>query len=89
MNRIVPHLWFDKEAREAADFYCSAFPNSTIASSIVLRDTPSGDCDLVSFQLAAQPFKAISAGPLFKFNPSISFILNFNASQGRPREDLE
>jgi predicted 3-demethylubiquinone-9 3-methyltransferase (glyoxalase superfamily) len=41
MNRIVPHLWFDKEAREAADFYCSAFPNSSIVSSIVLRDTPS------------------------------------------------
>jgi predicted 3-demethylubiquinone-9 3-methyltransferase (glyoxalase superfamily) len=41
MNRIVPHLWFDKEALEAADFYCSAFPNSAIANSIVLRDTPS------------------------------------------------
>jgi predicted 3-demethylubiquinone-9 3-methyltransferase (glyoxalase superfamily) len=40
-----------------------------------LHDTPSGDCDVVSFQLAGQPFMAISAGPLFEFNPSISFHL--------------
>lgn len=89
MSKIVPHLWFDKEAREAADFYCSAFPNSAVTSSTVLRNTPSGDCDLISFNLAGQPFMAISAGPLFKFNPSISFILNFDPSKGRSREDLE
>ncbi|GEM84165.1 VOC family protein [Meiothermus hypogaeus] len=88
MPGIVPHLWFEQEAREAAVFYCSVFPDSKITSTVVLRDTPSGDCDLVSFELAGQPFMAISAGPLFKFNPSVSFILNFDPSQGRTREDL-
>jgi predicted 3-demethylubiquinone-9 3-methyltransferase (glyoxalase superfamily) len=38
-----------------------------------VRDTPSGDCDIVGFALSGQPFMAISAGPLFRFNPSISF----------------
>ncbi len=89
MLTIVPHLWFDQEAKEAAAFYCSAIPGSKINSSVVLRDTPSGDCDLVSFELAGQPFMAISAGPLFKFNPSTSFILNFDPSQGRTQQDLE
>ncbi|AWR86009.1 VOC family protein [Meiothermus taiwanensis] len=89
MFKIVPNLWFDKEAAEAARFYCDAIPGSRINSLVVLRDTPSGDCDLVSFELAGQPFMAISAGPLFKFNPSISFILNFDPSQGRTRQDLE
>jgi predicted 3-demethylubiquinone-9 3-methyltransferase (glyoxalase superfamily) len=73
MRRITPHLWFDREAREAAEFYVSLLPDSKVTNITTLRDTPSGDCDVVSFQLARQPFMAISAGPLFKFNPSISF----------------
>jgi len=73
MQKITPHLWFDKEAKEAAGFYTSLFENSRITSTTTLHDTPSGDCDVVSFELARQPFMAISAGPLFKFNPSISF----------------
>jgi predicted 3-demethylubiquinone-9 3-methyltransferase (glyoxalase superfamily) len=76
MNRITPHLWFDKEAREAAEFYCSIFPSSRITNLTTIRDTPSGDCDVVSFELSGQPFMAISAGPLFKFNESVSFIVN-------------
>jgi predicted 3-demethylubiquinone-9 3-methyltransferase (glyoxalase superfamily) len=75
MRRITPHLWFDKEAKAAAEFYCSVFPNSKITSLQTLRDTPSGDCDVVSFELNGQPFMAISAGPLFKFNESISFMV--------------
>ncbi len=75
MPQIVPHLWFDKEAKEAAEFYASIFPDSTITNVTTLRDTPSGDTDVVSFELAGQPFMAISAGPLFKFNESISFIV--------------
>ncbi len=74
-QKIVPHLWFDKEAREAAEFYASIFPDSRVTNITTLRDTPSGDCDVVSFELAGQPFMAISAGPLFKFNESISFMV--------------
>lgn len=75
MKKITPHLWFDKEAKEAAQFYTSVFPNSKIKSIQTLHNTPSGDVDVVSFELSGAPFQAISAGPLFKFNPSISFTV--------------
>jgi predicted 3-demethylubiquinone-9 3-methyltransferase (glyoxalase superfamily) len=51
MKPITPHLWFDKDAKEAAQFYCSVFPNSKITSVRTLRDTPSGDCDVVAFEM--------------------------------------
>ncbi|OGG12914.1 hypothetical protein A2773_01760 [Candidatus Gottesmanbacteria bacterium RIFCSPHIGHO2_01_FULL_39_10] len=76
MQKITPHLWFDKEVKEAVEFYVSIFPNSKITNITTLRNTPSGDCDVVSFVLSDQPFMAISAGPLFKFNEAISFIVN-------------
>ena len=78
MQKIIPHLWFDKEAREAADFYASVFPESEVVHTTVLHDTPSGDCDVVTFKVWNLTFMAISAGPLFKINPSISFIVNFD-----------
>lgn len=73
MKKISPHLWFDKQAREAAEFYVSVLPGSKVTHVTTLSGTPSGDCDLVSFELAGMPFMAISAGPLFQFNPSVSF----------------
>ena len=81
MQKIIPHLWFDKEAKAAAEFYTSLFPDSQVTNLTTLHDTPSGDCDLVSFKLWGYSFMAISAGPLFKFNPSISFMVNFDPSQ--------
>jgi predicted 3-demethylubiquinone-9 3-methyltransferase (glyoxalase superfamily) len=82
-QRIVPHLWFDKEAREASDFYCTVFPDSRITGTATLRNTPSGDTDIVSFELWGRRFQAISAGPLFRFTSSISFMVNFDPSQDR------
>ena len=78
---IIPHLWFDRQAAEAATFYCSIFPKSEITTQATLRDTPSGDSDLLSFSLWGVPFMAISAGPYFQINPSISFIVNFDPSR--------
>jgi len=75
-QKIVPHLWYDKEAKEAAAFYTSVFPNSRINHTSAIRNTPSGDTDIVSFELMGYEFMAISAGPFFKFNPSVSFIVN-------------
>ena len=75
MSRITPHLWFDRQAREAAELYVSVLPDSRMRHVTTLRNTPSGDADLVSFDLAGLPFMAISAGPLFTFNPSISFLI--------------
>ena len=83
MPTITPHLWYDNEAREAAEFYTSVFPKSSITHVTTLHDTPSGDSDIVSFKLWDHPFMAISAGPLFKFNPSISFMVNFDPSQDK------
>ncbi len=81
MQNITPHLWFDQEAREATEFYTSLFPDSKVTNITTLHDTPSGDSDIVSFELAGQSFMAISAGPLFKFNPSVSFFVNFDPSR--------
>lgn len=75
MSKITPHLWFDREAIEAAEFYAATFPRSSVTDVTTIRDTPSGDTDIVSFELCGQPFQAISAGPLFRFNPSISFAV--------------
>jgi predicted 3-demethylubiquinone-9 3-methyltransferase (glyoxalase superfamily) len=77
MQNIITHLWFDKEAKEATAFYASLFPNSKIKSVSTITGTPSGDCDIVRFDLHGQPFMAISAGPFFKFNPSISLFVEF------------
>lgn len=80
-QKIVPHLWFDKEAKEAAGFYTSIFPDSRVTSTTTIYDTPSGDCDIISFELFGHEFMSISAGPLFKFNPSVSFIVNCNTRE--------
>ncbi|KTC81496.1 VOC family protein [Legionella brunensis] len=83
MQKITPHLWFDKEAKEAANFYTSIFSNSKIVNIATIHEvpTPTGDCDIVTLELLGYPFMAINAGPLFKFNPSISFIVNFDPSR--------
>lgn len=91
---ITPHLWFDNNAKQAAEFYCSLFPRSEISNETILHDTPSdtpsGDTDIVTFVLGGQPFMAMSAGPLFKFNPSLSFMVNFDPSRDPDaRENLD
>ncbi|MBL7698039.1 MAG: VOC family protein [Chitinophagaceae bacterium] len=78
MKQIIPHLWFDKEAKEAAEFYTSLFPDSKVINTAEVKNTPSSDTDVVTFEIWGQKFMAISAGPLFKFNPSVSFMVNFD-----------
>lgn len=75
MQKIVPHLWYDKEAKEAALFYISLFEGSKLLNVTSLENTPSGNAELVSFDLSGQKFQSISAGPFFKFNPSISLMV--------------
>jgi predicted 3-demethylubiquinone-9 3-methyltransferase (glyoxalase superfamily) len=77
-QRIIPHLWFDREAKEATAFYASVFPDSAVTNVTTLHDTPSGDAGVVSFELRGHKFMAINGGPIFKPNPSISFIVNFD-----------
>src|SRR5690606_5036172 len=80
-QKIIPHLWFDREAKEAAEFYAAVFPNSKVTNLFLLKDTPSGDCDVVEFEVWGYSFMAISAGPYFQKNPSISFMVNFDPSR--------
>ncbi|MGN6608165.1 MAG: VOC family protein [Jatrophihabitans sp.] len=77
MSTITPHLWFDRQAREAAEFYGEVFPDSGLTSSSVIGDTPDGETEVVTFRVWGQDFMAISAGPRFTITPAISFIVNF------------
>lgn len=91
MQKITPHLWFDTQAKEAADFYVAAFGNgSKVTHNSVIRDTPSGDCNVVAFDLCGYSFMGIGAGPAFKINPTISFMVNFDPSKdAKAREYLD
>jgi predicted 3-demethylubiquinone-9 3-methyltransferase (glyoxalase superfamily) len=82
-HKITPHLWYDKEAVEAAKFYTSVFPDSKILHSVTLHDTPSpsGDTTVVDFQLLGQRFKAINGGPEFKFNEAISLMVSCDSQK--------
>lgn len=68
MQKIIPHLWYDTEVKEAVTLYSSLFENSKILNETIIEDTPSGDAKIINFELAGQQFAAISAGPYFKFN---------------------
>ncbi len=75
MQKIIPHLWFDTEAEEAAEFYASIFRGTKIVNRVKLRNTPSGSAVLFTLELFGQVFYLISTGPYFKLNPSISFLV--------------
>lgn len=81
-QKIIPHLWYDKgKAIEAAEMYVDVFGrDSKVLSKSVMENTPSGDVETVSFKLWDMEFAAISAGTEFTFNPSISFMVNFDPS---------
>lgn len=75
MQTIVPHLWYDTEAKEAVAFYVELF-GGKIDWTYTITDTPSGDSDLIQFQLGDMTLAAISAGPYFKLNESMSLMVN-------------
>lgn len=75
-------LWFDYQAEEAANFYTSLFPESKVGDisrfgkeGYEIHNQPEGTVMVVNFSLAGQKFEAINGGPLFKFNPSISYFV--------------
>lgn len=91
MQKIVPNLWFDG-AKEAVDFYVAAFPDSKILSTFNYPNSAEeglADFQLdmagkeltIEFELGGMRVTAINAGPMFKFNPSISFMVNFDPSR--------
>lgn len=79
MPRIVPNLWFDTEALEAAEFYVSVFPNSNVNN--VNRygpdaPMPEGTVLTVDFELDGTRFTAINGGPQFTFSEAVSFVID-------------
>ena len=73
MKKITPFLWFDTQAEEAMNFYCSIFKNS---KELNVSRGPDGKAFIVSFELDGQEFMALNAGPEFKFNESISMYVD-------------
>lgn len=65
-QKITPYLWFNNQAKEAAEFYCSIFDNSKVTSD-------SGT--IVEFELDGTNFIALNGGPQFKFNEAVSFYV--------------
>jgi predicted 3-demethylubiquinone-9 3-methyltransferase (glyoxalase superfamily) len=81
MQKITPFLWFDNQAEEAVNFYCSVFKNSKKGSILRYDEAgakasgrPKGSVMTAAFQLQGQEFVALNGGPIFKINPSISFF---------------
>jgi predicted 3-demethylubiquinone-9 3-methyltransferase (glyoxalase superfamily) len=76
MRGIVPCLWFDDQAEEAANFYTSLFPDSNVLSVARYTDAgpgAAGQAMTVSFQLLGNEYLALNGGPVFSFNEAISF----------------
>lgn len=80
IQKITPFLWFNREAEEAARFYASIFPDSSVDNvSSMAADSPSGppgSVVVVNFTLFGQAFMAMSAGAHDAFNDAISFMVN-------------
>jgi predicted 3-demethylubiquinone-9 3-methyltransferase (glyoxalase superfamily) len=66
-NQIYPCLWFDGQAQAAAAFYCSVFKNSKITADNQM---------VVTFELNGKKFMGLNAGPHFKFNEAVSFVVD-------------
>lgn len=65
-NPVYPCLWFDGQAKEAAEFYCSVFPNSRITSENPM---------VVNFDVNGRRFMGLNGGPHYKHTPAISFVI--------------
>ena len=78
MSRIVPCLWFDKQAEEAASFYVSLFPDSGVDSLTRYGPAgpgPEGSVLVVAFHLRGEAFMALNGGPHYTFTPAVSFMV--------------
>ena len=73
MNKITPFLWFDTQAEEAMNFYVSIFKDAKVLG---VTPGPNGSAMTVNFELEGQQFIGLNAGPQFKFNEAISFLVN-------------
>ncbi len=79
MQKIVPFLWFESQAEEAANFYAAIFKNSKVGAPTRCGDAgpgPKGSVLVMPFELEGQKFLALNGGPHFKFTEAVSFVVN-------------
>ncbi len=77
MQKITPFIWFEKGAKEAANFYVKVFgKRSKIKTVSTIKDTPSGTVEVVTLELAGQELTLMAAGPFRQINEAISFVVN-------------
>src|SRR5213082_3968339 len=83
MQKITPFLWFDDHAEDAVNYYTSIFKNSKAGRILRYSERaaektgrPIGSVLTIEFEIESQKFVALNGGPLFKFNESISFVVN-------------
>jgi len=83
MQKITPHLWFDRQAEEVANYYISIFKDSKINNiscygkeGFEIHKMPEDTAMTIAFRLEGEDFLALNGGPVFKFNESISFMVN-------------
>lgn len=77
-DKITPMLWFDGQAQEAADYYVSIFPDSSVGG---ITRQPDGTPLVVEFTLAGHRFTALNGGPEFSFTPAVSFVVNCDTQE--------
>jgi predicted 3-demethylubiquinone-9 3-methyltransferase (glyoxalase superfamily) len=82
MQKIIPHLWFNDQAEEAAQLYTACFGNSSVGrktyygkAGFEIHGQPEGRLMTVEFTLAGLKFVGLNGGPIFTFNPSVSFLV--------------
>jgi predicted 3-demethylubiquinone-9 3-methyltransferase (glyoxalase superfamily) len=82
MQKTKTFLWYDNQAEEAARLYTSLIPNSKIVKVTKFQNAgPSGDVTIVDFELAGTEYTAMSAGPEFKFNESVSIVVDCQSQE--------
>jgi len=88
MQKITPFLWFDDQAEEAVKFYTSVCENSKVGRILRYGEEtaeasgrPTGSVLTIEFEIEGQKFVALNGGPQFKFNESVSFVVNWDTQK--------
>ncbi len=75
-QKITACLWVEKEAKKAAQYYLSIFKKGKIKSYEAYKNTPNGSFDTATVEVLGMDFQILAAGPLFKFNEAVSFVIS-------------
>lgn len=76
MNKITPFLWYEKDMKGIIDYYKSIFPDLKTSYVGGLENTPSGNVETATIEILGQKLSLMTAGPTFKFNESVSFVIS-------------